>query len=237
MYKRVLLKLSGEALSNDHEVFDIDMLNSLALEIKSLVETGVEVAIVVGGGNFVRGRSLIKLGFDRINADYMGMMGTVMNAMAMEQALKNNGVKAKAFSAIDVETCEKYDPHKSQALLDNHTVCIFGGGIAAPYFSTDTTSALRACENKCEVILLAKNGVDGVYSADPNLDPNAVKFDELTFNDLIAKNLKVIDQTAATLCIDNNIDALVFDMKVKGNIKKAVAGANIGTIIRVKETN
>lgn len=237
MFKRVLLKLSGEALSNDHEVFDIDMLNSLALEIKELVDLGVEVAIVVGGGNFVRGRSLIKLGFDRINADYMGMMGTVMNAMAIEQSLKNVGVPAKAFSAIDVETCEKYNPHKSRELLNQKTVCIFGGGIAAPYFSTDTTSALRACENNCEVILLAKNGVDGVYSADPDLDPTATKFDELTFNDLIVKGLKVIDSTAATLCIDNNIQALVFDMKVKGNIKKAVSGNNIGTIIRVKENH
>ena len=235
MYKRVLLKLSGEALGNDNEVFDPAMLDKICYEIKEAADLGAEIAIVVGGGNFVRGRTLSKLGVDRISADYMGMMGTVMNAIALEANLKKIGAKAKAFSALKVETCEYYNPHKSKELLKYKTICIFGGGIAQPYFSTDTTSALRASENECEVILMAKNGVDGVYSADPQIDPTATKYDELTFDEILDKNLKVIDATAASLCKDNNIKALVFDMKEAGNIKKAVSGVPIGTIIKLKE--
>ena len=235
MYKRVLLKLSGEALSNENEVFDPNMLASVAEEIKEISDLGVEIGIVVGGGNFVRGRTLSKLGIDRITADYMGMMGTVMNAIAIEASLKKIGVKAKAFSALRVETCELYDAYKAQQLLDDKTVVIFGGGIASPYFSTDTTSALRASETHCEVILMAKNGTDGVYNADPSIDSNAVKYDSLTFDEILDKNLKVIDATAASLCKDNGIDALVFDMKEKGNIKKAISGDLIGTIIKSKE--
>ena len=235
MYKRVLLKLSGEALSNEHEVFDVEMLDKISHEIKEIYDLGVEVAIVVGGGNFVRGRTLSKLGIDRISADYMGMMGTVMNAIAIEASLNKIGVKVKAFSALQVETCELYNAHKAQKLLDEKTVCVFGGGIASPYFSTDTTSALRASETHCEVMLMAKNGVDGVYSADPDLDPTATKYDVITYQELIEKGLKVIDTTAASLCMDNGIEALVFDMKASGNIKKAVTGEGIGTIIKVKE--
>lgn len=232
MFKRVLLKLSGEALSSQTEVFDPEMLSEIAGEIKDINDLGIEVAIVVGGGNFVRGRTLSQLGIDRISADYMGMMGTVMNAMAIEASLKKAGINAKAFSALQVETCEYYNPHKSKELLSEKTVCIFGGGIAQPYFSTDTTSALRAIENECEVILMAKNGVDGVYNADPAINPDAVKYDELSFDEILEKNLKVIDSTAASMCKDNGIKALVFDMKEKGNIKKAVSGERIGTIIK-----
>ena len=144
MYKRVLLQLSGEALSNEKECFDVDMLDNISRQIKAAADTGVQIAIVVGGGNFVRGRTLSEMGVDRISADYMGMMGTVMNALAIEASLKKIGQKAKAFSALRLQTCEFYDAHKAQALLDDNYVVIFGGGIASPYFSTDTTSAVRA---------------------------------------------------------------------------------------------
>lgn len=235
MYKRVLLKLSGEALSNEKESFDVEMLDRISRQIKAAADTGVQIAIVVGGGNFVRGRTLSALGVDRISADYMGMMGTVMNALAIEASLKKIGQKAKAFSALRLQTCEFYDAHKAQDLLDDGYVVIFGGGIASPYFSTDTTSAVRASETYCEVILLAKNGVDGVYTADPQLDPNATKYDELTFDEIIDKNLKVIDQTAASMCKDNGIDALVFDMKEEGNIVRVCSGETIGTVIKAKK--
>lgn len=233
MYKRVLLKLSGEALGGSDGVFNIDMINAVAAEIKDLALTGVEVGVVVGGGNFVRGRTLEKVGFDRVNADYMGMMGTVMNAIALETVLNKLEVKAKAFSALGVATCEKYDIAKSRDYLKKGYVVIFGGGVGSPYFSTDTTSALRASENNCEVILMAKNGVDGVYSDDPQINKDAVKYDILTFDEVLAKNLKVIDATAASLCKDNKIEILVFDMKKPGNIKLSVADTSIGTVIKV----
>lgn len=233
MYKRVLLKLSGEALGGNDGVFDIGMLDEVASEIKDLALTGVQIGVVVGGGNFVRGRTLEKVGFDRVNADYMGMMGTIMNAIALETILKKQGVKAKAFSALAVATCEKYDIAKSREYLNQGYVVIFGGGVGAPYFSTDTTSALRASENNCEVILMAKNGVDGVYSDDPQVNKAAVKYDVLTFDEVLMKNLKVIDATAASLCKDNHIEILVFDMKKKGNIKKSVTETAIGTVIKV----
>lgn len=233
MYKRVLLKLSGEALSNDQECFDVDVLNSISLQIKKLVDSGVEVAIVVGGGNFVRGRSLSKLGFDRVASDNIGMLGTVMNAMALEEVLLNLGLKAKAMSAIDIGFVTPYNAKKARRLLSKNTVLIFGGGIANPYFSTDTCSALRACEINAEVILMAKNGVDGVYTDDPDTNPDAKRYDVLTFDDILNKNLKVIDATAASLCKEQGIKAFVFNMSDEDNIVKAVFEEAVGTLIEV----
>ncbi len=231
MYKRVLLKLSGEALGNDKDCFDVDVLNKVADEVKSIVEHGVEVSIVCGGGNFVRGRTLSKLDFDRVTSDYIGMLGTVMNAMALETTLKKKGVKAIAMSALDVACVERHNPIKAKELLDNGYVVIFGGGTGRAYFSTDTTSSLCASEIGADVILMAKNGVDGVYNADPNVDVSAKRYDVLSFDDILNMKLKVIDSTAASMCIDNNIEAFVFDMKEDGNISKAALGEAIGTRI------
>ena len=235
MKKRVLLKLSGEALGSDHDVFDIDKLNELAKEIKEIVDEGKEVAIVCGGGNFVRGRTLEKLGIDRVKSDYMGMLGTIINAMALESVLKNHGVKSKALSALDVAKVESYDQEKSRRYLDDGYVTIFGGGIAWPYFSTDTTSALRAIENHCELILMAKNGTDGVYDSDPKLNPQAKRYDSLDYDTIIEKQLNVIDMTAAIMLKEHNLDSFVFDMNIKGNIKKAINKECLGTIIKTKE--
>ncbi len=233
MYKSVLLKLSGEALGSEKEVFDIDTLNSLAATIKELVSLKIRLGVVVGGGNFVRGRTLQNVGFDRVKADYMGMMGTIMNAIALETTLNNHGIKAKALSALDLEIVEKYEVERSRHYLDEGYVVIFAGGVGSPYFSTDTCAALRASENKLEVILLAKNGVDGVYDDDPSLNPAAKRYDELTYDTILEKGLKVIDSTAASMCKDNHIESLVFDMKKEGNIKKAVLKENIGTVIKI----
>lgn len=235
MYKRVLLKLSGEALGNGKGLYDPDYLDELAEEIKEIVNNGTQVAIVVGGGNLVRGRIFEELGFDRVSADYMGMMSTIMNAIALENVFIDHNIKAKVLSAIDVETCDKYSVMKSRQYLNEGYVTIFGGGVSQPYFSTDSCSILRAIENKCEVVLMAKNGTDGVYDSDPSLNKDAKKYDIITYDELICKNLKVIDSTAAVMAKDYGIECLVFNMNEKGNIKKAINDTSIGTIIRVKE--
>lgn len=235
MYKRVLLKLSGEALGNGKGLYDPDFLDELAEEIKEITNQGTGVAIVVGGGNLIRGRILEELGFDRVSADYMGMMGTVMNAIALENVLKDHNVKAKALSAIDVETCEKYNALNSREYLDKGYVVIFGGGVSQPYFSTDSTAVLRALENKCDVIFLAKNGTDGVYDSDPSLNKDAKKFTEITYEELLERDLKVIDASAAAMAREYGLDAFVFNMNGKGNIKKAINDTTIGTIIKAKE--
>ncbi len=229
MYKRILLKLSGEALGNP---FDTKVLNDIAKQIKKLVEEGVEVGIVVGGGNICRGRTFEKLGLDRRNADYIGMEATVINAQMLEASLTKIGVKAKTLSTIDVQRVEKYDIEKANKLLKKKTVCVFGGGTGKPFYSTDTASAMRAADINAELILMAKNGVDGVYSADPNIDPSATKYDELKFDDIIKQELAVIDLQAAKICKKNKIQAFIFDMAVKNNIVKATKGKAVGTIIK-----
>lgn len=231
MYNRVLLKLSGEALSNQDECFDVQTLNRVASEIQEIAKRGVGVAVVVGGGNFVRGRTLSKLNFDRVTSDYIGMLGTVMNAMALEATLNQIGTKAVAMSAIDAPCVLKHNPSYARQLLEEGKVVIFGGGTGRPFFSTDTTSALCASEIKADVILIAKNGVDGVYNADPNVDKTAKRYDVLTFDDILEMNLQVIDQTAATMCKDNNIEAFVFDMKAENSIVDAAFGKIAGTHI------
>ena len=232
MYKRILIKLSGEALGNDENVFAADVMDSLAKQMKSIVNKGTAVSIVVGGGNLARGKAFEKVGFDRVDADFIGMLGTTMNAMVLSAALRKNGLDAVAMSATTVEGVEDVDIHRANDLLDKKAVVVFGGGIGNPYFTTDTACALRSIETHSEIVFMAKNGTDGVYTADPNKDPNAKRFDEITFDDILKLNLQVIDQTAASLMRDNGINAFVFDMLAKDNIKKAVNGKAVGTIIK-----
>ena len=229
MYKRVLLKLSGEAMGCP---FNLDMLDSMAKQIKKLQEDGIEVGVVIGGGNICRGKTFEKLGLDRVEADYIGMEATVMNAQMLTAALIKNGVKAITLSTIHVQNVLDYTTKRALYYLRKKYVVVFGGGTGKPYFSTDTGSALRAKDIKADVILMAKNGVDGVYSADPATHPEATRYDEMTFDDIINNKLGVIDLTAAEICKENHIEAFVFDMAAKNNIVKAAKGKAIGTVIK-----
>ena len=232
MVKRVLLKISGEALSSDTRQHDPKVLSNLALEIKEIIELGIEVAIVVGGGNIMRGKQVTDLSIERYQADYMGMLATVINAIAVQGALEHIGVETRVQSAIEMrEVAEPFILRRATRHLEKGRVVIFGAGTGHPYFSTDTTAALRASEIDADVILMAKNGVDGVYSADPKFDKNATKYDTLTYMEMIQKNLQVMDTTATSMCLENDINLVVFDMNVKGNIKKAAIGEIIGTRI------
>lgn len=232
MYKRILLKLSGEALEGKDSIFNAEVLEDLAAQVKSLHEDGLEVAIVVGGGNFIRGKMASELGIDRIQVDYMGMLGTVINALAIQGALENQGVPARVQSAVEMnKVCEPYIPRRAVRHLEKGRVVIFGAGTGSAYFSTDTTAALRASEIKADVILMAKNGVDGVYNDDPNTNKNAVRYESLTYRDLLEQNLQVMDQTASSMCMENDIDLLVFNMNEKGNIIKAAKGEAVATVI------
>lgn len=233
MYKRVLLKLSGEALSADGSTFSVDVLQDLASEIKVVVSHGVEVAIVVGGGNFIRGKMAVELGMDRTQGDYMGMLATIINALAIQSTLEGAGVDTRVQTSLNMpEVAEPFIQRRAVRHLEKGRVVIFGGGTGLPFFSTDTTAALRASEIKADVILMAKNGVDGVYSADPKKDPSATRFDELTYMDLLEKGLQVMDSTATSMCMDNHMQIMVFNMNQKGNIVKACMGEKIGTVIK-----
>ena len=232
MYKRVLLKLSGEALSSPDSAFDPVTLKELAKELKEVHESGVDLAIVVGGGNFIRGKMVEQMGIDRVQGDYMGMLGTVINALAVQNALEQEGVPTRVQTAIEMQKiAEPFIVRRAIRHLEKGRVVIFGAGTGSPYFSTDTTAALRASEIKADVILMAKNGVDGVYSADPKKDPTATKYDSLTYMDLIKEGLQVMDATATTMCMDNDIDLVVFNINERGNILKAVNGTAGGTVI------
>ncbi len=236
MYKRVLLKLSGEALSGKEKNFDPEVLKSLATEIKEAQQLGVEIAIVVGGGNFIRGKTVADIGIDRVQGDYMGMLATIINALAIQSALEGVGVDTRVQTSIEMEkVAEPFIQRRAIRHLEKGRVVIFGGGTGSPYFSTDTTAALRASEIKADVILMAKNGVDGVYSADPKKDPSATKFEHLTYMDLLNKGLAVMDSTATSMCMDNNMELMVFNMNETGNIVKAMKGEKIGTIINKEE--
>ena len=231
IYKRVLLKISGEALAGS-ERFGIneEMTRKMASEVKQIHDLGVEVAIVVGGGNFWRGRTSKDM--DRATADYMGMLATVMNSLALQDAFLALGVPAKVQTAIEMrEVAEPYARRKALSHLEHGSVVIFGAGTGNPFFSTDTTAALRAAEIDADVILLAKN-IDGVYDSDPAVNPDAKMFTELTHMEVVEKDLKVMDLTAATLCKDNNIKIHVFAIAEEGNVLKAIAGEKIGTIIK-----
>ena len=231
VYKRVLLKISGEALAGaDKFGINEEMTRKVAKEIKQIHDLGVEVAIVVGGGNFWRGRTSKDM--DRATADYMGMLATVMNSLAVQESLLALGVPAKVQTSIEMrEIAEPYARRKALSHLEHGDVVIFGAGTGNPFFSTDTAAALRAAEINADVILLAKN-VDGVYDSDPATNPDAVKFDQLTFMEVIERDLKVMDLTAATLCKDNNIAIHVFALAEEGNVLKALTGEPIGTIVR-----
>ena len=236
MYKRVLLKLSGEALAGKEKNFDPEVLHNLAMEIKEAQALGVEIAIVVGGGNFIRGKTLSEIGIDRVQGDYMGMLATIINALAIQAALEAVGVDTRVQTSIDMpKVAEPFIVRRADRHLEKGRVVIFGGGTGSPYFSTDTTAALRASEIKAEVILMAKNGVDGVYSADPKVDPNAKKYEHLSFMDMLNEGLQVIDSTAASMCMDNNVELLVFNMNESGNILRAIKGEKIGTVISREE--
>ena len=231
MYKRILLKLSGEALKGDTE-FGIDpqTVNKIAKLIKDVHDLGVEIGIVVGGGNIWRGATAAQLGMDRAQADYMGMLATVMNGLAIQDALEHIGVPTRAMTALSIdEVAEGYIRRRAIRHLEKGRVCIFVGGLGSPYFSTDTACVLRATEIGAQIILMAKNGTDGVYDADPKTNPNAKLYTEVPFSEILAKNLKVMDLTAASLCKENKLEIIVFNMNKDGNIVKAVNGDKIGT--------
>ena len=233
-YKRIILKVSGEALAGTKGVgIDPIVISHLAKEIKSINNLGVEIGVVCGGGNMWRGETGAKLGMERSQADYMGMLATIMNGLALQDGLEHVGVPTRVQTSIEMrQVAEPYIRRRAVRHLEKGRVVIFGGGTGNPYFSTDTTAALRAAEIDADVILMAKNGVDGVYSADPKIDPSATKYDELTQLDVISKNLKVMDRTASSLSMDTDIPLIVFNVNTEGNIKKVIEGENIGTVIR-----
>ncbi|BAM47601.1 MAG: UMP kinase [Amphibacillus sp.] len=235
-YKRIVLKLSGEALSGDLGYgLEPKIIKSIAQQVKEIVELGVETAIVVGGGNIWRGKVGSEMGMDRANADYMGMLATVMNSLALQDSLENIGVETRVQTSIEMrQVAEPYIRRRAMRHLEKKRVVIFAAGTGNPYFSTDTTAALRAAEIDAEVILMAKNNVDGVYTADPKIDPNATKYDELTYMQVLNEELGVMDSTASSLCMDNELPLLVFSIAKEGNIKKAVLGEKIGTIVKGK---
>jgi uridylate kinase len=231
-HKRVLLKLSGEVFGGGSVGVDPAVVRGLAREIADVVRRGVQVAIVVGGGNFFRGAELQKAGMDRSRADYMGMLGTVMNCLALQDFLEKEGVETRVQTAITMgQVAEPYIPRRAIRHLEKGRVVIFGAGAGMPYFSTDTVAAQRALEVHAEVILMGKQGVDGVYDADPHVDSAAVKFDRLSYDEFLTRGLQVADATSASLCRDNDIDMIVFNLSVAGNIARVVAGEKIGTTI------
>ncbi|MCI2255462.1 MULTISPECIES: UMP kinase [unclassified Domibacillus] len=235
-YKRVVLKLSGEALAGEAG-FGINpaVIQSVAEQVKEVSELNVEVAVVVGGGNIWRGKIGSEMGMDRATADYMGMLATVMNSMALQDSLEQLGIETRVQTSIEMrQIAEPYIRRRAIRHLEKGRVVIFAAGTGNPYFSTDTTAALRAAEIEAEVILMAKNNVDGVYSADPKVDKDAVKYSELSYLDVIKEGLAVMDSTASSLCMDNDIPLVVFSVTEKGNIKRVVLGDNIGTIVRGK---
>lgn len=232
-YKRVVLKLSGEALAGE-KGFGIDphVVDALAAQIQKVTESGLEVAIVNGGGNIWRGLSGSSKGMDRATADYMGMLATVINSLALQDALENRGVATRVQTAIEMrQVAEPYIRRKAIRHMEKERVVIFAAGTGNPYFSTDTTAALRAAEIEADAILMAKKGVDGVYDSDPAKNPDAKKFDRLNYLDVIQKKLAVMDSTAISLCMDNNIPILVFNIDGEDNIYRAALGQEIGTVV------
>ncbi|HBS88407.1 MAG: UMP kinase [Bacteroidetes bacterium GWF2_38_335] len=232
-YKRILLKLSGEALMGDQKYgIDSKMLTDYAIQIKEIHEMGVEIAIVIGGGNIFRGLSGINKGFDRVKGDSMGMLATIINSIALQSALENENVKARVLTAIRMEPVgEFYSKQKAVDLLQQKEIVIIAGGTGNPFFTTDTASSLRSVEIEAEVFLKGTR-VDGVYTADPEKDPKAVKFEEITFDEVYKRGLNVMDLTAFTMCKENNMPVLVFDMNKNGNLKKIILGEKVGTLVK-----
>jgi uridylate kinase len=231
-YKRVLLKLSGEVFGGGEVGIDPDVVQKIAHEIAAVVEAGVQIAVVTGGGNFFRGAELQQRGMDRVRADYMGMLGIVMNCLALQDFLEKIGVETRVQTAITMgQVAEPYIPRRAIRHMEKGRVVIFGAGMGMPFFSTDTVAVQRALESKCDVVLVAKSGVDGVYTADPHQDPTAIKLDRVTYKDAIAQGLRIMDQTAFALCGENNLPMVVFGMAPEGNILRVVQGEKIGTLV------
>lgn len=232
-YKRILLKLSGESLQGPSKSTNIDpgMLEQYCEEIKAVAEAGAEIAIVIGGGNIFRGGQAGTLGIDRVQGDYMGMLATVINGMALQSALEGHGLYTRLMSGIKMEqVCEPFIRRRAIRHLEKGRIVIFGAGIGNPYFTTDSTASLRAIETQCNVVLKGTR-VDGVYTADPEKVPGATRFENLSFQEAYAKNLNIMDMTAFTLCMENKLPIIVFDMNKKGNLLKIVKGEKAGTLI------
>ena len=230
-YKRILLKLSGESLSTDTEVIDPVILGQYAEEIKRVHDLGVEVAIVIGGGNIFRGASAAKAGIDRVQGDYMGMLATVINGMAVQASLEKQGLYTRMMTALKVEAvCEPFIRRRAMRHLEKGRIVIFGAGTGNPYFTTDSTASLRAIEIEADVVLKGTR-VDGVYTADPEKDPKATRYTHLSFAEAIGKGLKIMDTTAFTLCQENKVPIFVFDMNKTGNLAALVSGEDVGTLI------
>ena len=227
-YKRILLKLSGEALARGKEgILDFDFISSVADVLKKCVDAGIQVGVIVGAGNIWRGRQGGSM--DRVRADQMGMLATTINALALEETFKQCGLSAVAMTAVEMNAfAEQYTPRAAVAALEEGKVVIFGCGLGSPFFSTDTAGALRAAEIGADALLLAKN-IDGIYTADPKVDPTAVRYDEISYNDILSKELKALDLTAAAFCMDNNINAYAFELKDPMNIYRVAMGEKIGT--------
>ncbi len=232
-YKRVLLKLSGEVFGGEKGIgVDPDIVHDVANQIADVVRAGTQVAIVVGGGNYFRGVELQQRGMDRARADYIGMLGTVMNCLALQDFLEKEGIETRVQTAITMgQVAEPYVPRRAIRHLEKGRVVIFGAGAGMPFFTTDTVAAQRALEIGVEALLLAKSGVDGVYDADPRQDKNAKKYDFVSYDEVLSKSLAVADAAAFSLCRENKLPIVVFDLKNKGNIKRAVSGENIGTLV------
>jgi uridylate kinase len=231
-YQRVLLKLSGEVFGGGRVGVDPDVVSQVAREIAGAVRQGVQVAVVVGGGNFFRGAEMQQRGMERTRADYMGMLGTVMNCLALQDFLEKEGIETRVQTAITMgQVAEPYIPRRAIRHLEKGRVVIFGAGAGMPYFSTDTVAAQRALETRCQVVLMAKQGVDGLYSADPKLDPSATKFDTITYQEVMLKGLKAADATAFALCMENNMPLIVFGAEEEGALMKIVQGEKIGTLV------
>lgn len=233
-YKRILLKLSGEALQDkkNNTILDAERLNNVALAIKAMIDQEVEVSVVIGAGNIWRGKLADSIGIERTTADYMGMLGTIINSLALQSALENIGLSCRVLSSIEARSvCEPYIRRRAIRHLEKGRVVIFAGGTGNPFFTTDTTASLRAMEIGAEAVLMAKNGVDGVYTSDPKTDENAKFISSITYKEVIAKELKVMDLTAVSLCMQSGIEIVVFDMQDTDNFRKVVIGEKVGTRI------
>lgn len=231
-YKRVLLKLSGEVFGGGKVGVDPEVVQGIAREIAAVAQDGVQLAVVTGGGNFFRGAELQQHGMDRARADYMGMLGIVMNCLALQDFLEKLGIDTRVQTAIAMgQVAEPYIPRRAIRHMEKGRVVIFGAGMGMPYFSTDTVAVQRALESKCDAVLVAKSGVDGVYSADPQTDADAVKYDQITYDQALNEGLRIMDQTAFALCGENKLPMVVFGLQPEGNILKVVRGERIGTLV------
>ena len=231
-YRRVLLKLSGEVFGGGRVGVDPDVVHAISKEIAAVVKTGTQIAIVLGGGNFFRGAELQQRGMDRARADYMGMLGIVMNCLALQDFCEKQGIETRVQTAIAMgQVAEPYIPRRAIRHLEKGRVVIFGAGAGMPFFSTDTVAAQRALETKCDVVLMGKNGVDGVYTADPRTDPTATKLDTVSYGEALQRGLRVADATAFALCMENSMPMIVFGMQDQGTIVRVVQGEKIGTYV------